>query len=92
MGSDIATEAARRKIAATMIDALVDRLPGHTRTQCLALLRTAFHETRHRAMANLTPFDIDQTTSERLLGGAGGLGLAEVLDVLFDELAAILAA
>jgi hypothetical protein len=87
MADDIATEAARRKIAATMIDALVDRLPGHTRTQCLALLRTAFHETRHHAMANLTPFDI-----ERLLGRAGGLGLAEVSDVLFDGMAAILAA
>jgi hypothetical protein len=63
LADDIATEAARRKIAATMIDALVDRLPGHTRTQRLALLRTAFHETRHRAMANPTPIDIDQTTS-----------------------------
>jgi hypothetical protein len=43
---------ARRTIADNMIDKLVDRLPGHTRTQRLALLREAFSEVRHRSFAH----------------------------------------
>jgi hypothetical protein len=46
---------ARRTIADNMIDKLVDRLPGHTRTQRLALLRQAFSEVRHRSFAHSPP-------------------------------------
>ena len=52
-------EAARRKLATVMIDKLVNRLPGHTRTQRLALLQQAFSEMRHRCFTQPDPVELD---------------------------------
>jgi len=72
-----------------MIDMLRDRLPGHTRTQRLALLRMAFSEVRLRCALHAPPVELDAagkpkppSPSEQASVGAG--------DVLLDEMAAVL--
>jgi hypothetical protein len=79
---------ARRTIADNMIDKLADRLPGHTRTQRLALLREAFSEVRHRSFAHSPPVALD-ASGKRLPPSRGKQVFADVGDVLFGELAAI---
>ena len=78
---------ARRTIADNMIDKLVDRLPSHTRTQCLALLRFAFSEVRLRCALNAIKLDdygkpLPPSQSEQAFN--------EVADVLFDHMASLL--
>jgi hypothetical protein len=79
---------ARRTIADNMIDKLVDRLPGHTRTQRLALLREAFSEVRHRSFAHSPPVALD-ASGKPLPPSRGEQVFADVGDVLLGELAAI---
>jgi len=80
---------ARRTIADNMIDKLVDRLPGHTRPQCLALLREAFSEVRHRSFAHSPPVGLDASGKPQP-PSRGEQVFADVGDVLLGELAAIL--
>ena len=79
---------ARRTLANKMIDKLVDRLPGKTRTQRLALLREAFSEVRHRSFAHSPPVALD-ASGKPLPPSRGEQVFAEVGDVLLAELAAI---
>ena len=58
--TDDTTEARDR-----MLDKLKDRLPGHTRTQRLALLRFAFSEVRLRCALNATSVTLDATGKPR---------------------------
>jgi hypothetical protein len=79
---------ARQTIADNMIDKLVDRLPDHTRTQCLALLREAFSEVRHRSFAHSPPVALDAFGKPQP-PSRGEQVFADVGDVLLGELAAI---
>jgi hypothetical protein len=79
---------ARRTIADNIIGKLVDRLPGHTRTQRLALLRQAFGEVRHRSFAHSPPVALD-ASGKPLPPSRGEQVFAEVGDVLLGELARI---
>ena len=72
-----------------MLDRLKDRLPGHTRTQRLALLRFAFSEVRLRCALRPTPLEFDENGRPRP-PSAGETAFNEVSDVLFDEMAAAL--
>jgi hypothetical protein len=70
-----------------MLDKLKDRLPGHTRTQRLALLRFAFSEVRLRCALNAIKLDdygkpLPPSHSERAFN--------EVADVLSDHMASFL--
>jgi hypothetical protein len=79
---------ARRTIADNMIDKVIERLPGHTRTQCLALLRQAFSQVRHRSFAHSPPVALD-ASGKPLPPSRGEQVFGEVGDVLLGELAAI---
>jgi hypothetical protein len=83
---------ARRMIADNMIDKLVDRLPGNTRTQWLAFLREAFSEVRHRSFAHSPPVALDAagkplppSRGERIFGELGDVILAELAAIFIDE-------
>jgi hypothetical protein len=80
---------ARSKIAEAMMDRLLGRLPDHTRTQRLALLRLAFSEMRHRSLAHPPPVEFDAAGKPKP-PGPGEQAFAVVSDVLFDEMATIL--
>jgi len=82
-------EAARRKLATVMIDKLLKRLPGHTRTQRLALLQQAFSEMRHRGFTQPDPVELD-AAGKPTPASSAEQAFTEVGDVLLDEMAAIL--
>jgi len=82
-------EAARRKLATVMIDKLLDRLPGHTRTQRLALLQQAFSEMRHRCFSQPDPVELD-AAGKPTPASSAEQAFTEVGDVLLDQMAAIL--
>jgi hypothetical protein len=51
--------------ATEMIDKLRDRLPGHTRTQRLGMLRFAFSEVRLRCALYAPPVSLDDSGKPR---------------------------
>jgi hypothetical protein len=83
---DQASAEARRDI---MLNRLLDRMPGHTRTQRLAQLRLALSEMHHRKLAHPPPIELDAAGKPKP-PSPGEQAFAEVSDVLFDEMAAIL--
>jgi hypothetical protein len=75
--------------ATNMIDKLRDRLPAHTSTQRLALLRFALSEVRLRCALHAPPVDLDADGKPKQ-PSRSEQAFVEVGDVLLDEMAAIL--
>jgi transposase len=93
------TRAATRSLAAIngghvmaatdLIDRLRDRLPGHTRTQRLSLLRMAFSEVRLRGALHALPVELDAAGKPKP-PSPSEQAFVEVGDVLLDEMASTL--
>jgi hypothetical protein len=81
---------ARHQIAESMIDKLRDRLPAHTRTQRLALLRLALSELRDRCFAQPEPVALD-AAGKPVPPSPNEQAFTDVGDVLLETMAAILA-
>jgi hypothetical protein len=75
--------------ATDIIGKLRGRLPGHTRTQRLGMLRFAFSEMRLRCALYAPPVALDDSGKPRP-SNASEQAFDEVSDVLLDQMATIL--